>query len=107
MRSSVAPLVVNEGLREGGQAAAAAAKNGVEAVSVYNMATSLLSLSLSFPAAPSYSLLNSPFCTLKPTILRSRGVCFIYVMLRFFFVVFFAAFLQLFSCSRIGSLGLR
>lgn len=39
-------LVVNEGLR-GGQAAAAAAaaaKNGVAAVSVYNMATSLLSL---------------------------------------------------------------
>lgn len=46
MRSSVAALVVNEGLQEGGQAAAAAAKNGVEAVSVYNMATSLLSLSL-------------------------------------------------------------
>lgn len=103
MRSSVAPLVVNEGLREGGQAAAAAAKNGVEAVCLQY--GDLVALSLSFPAAPSYSLLNSPFCTLKPTILRSRGVCFIYVMLRFCF--FFAAFLQLFSCSRIGSLRLR
>lgn len=41
-RSSAPPLVVNESPRRGGQAAAAAAKNGVEAVSVYNMATSLL-----------------------------------------------------------------
>lgn len=45
MRGSVPPLAVSGGLREGGQAAAAAAKNGVEAASVYNMATSLLPLS--------------------------------------------------------------
>lgn len=53
-------LVVNGGLREGGQAAAAAAKNGVEAVSVYNMATWLLSLSLSLSLV-SCSAILQPF----------------------------------------------
>lgn len=45
-------------MREGGPAAAAAAKNGVEAVSVYNMATSLLSPS---PSLFSCSAILQPF----------------------------------------------